>query len=111
MDTVLEAKKTVRQSVEDVDSPVVQFANTSCFSDNVEKAISLEKTSEAATQAAPKKRAIILTAFLACLSFLIFASNLIVSFSSDLIHNEMMWNHLALWIEKNNNKSVVNTKD
>ena len=42
----------------------------------------------------PKKRAIILTAFLACLSFLIFCVNLLVSFVLDLTKNEEMWQYL-----------------
>lgn len=42
----------------------------------------------------PKKRAIALTAFLACLSFLLFGLNLLITFTSDLVKNDAMWNYL-----------------
>jgi len=53
----------------------------------------------------PKKRAFALAAFLACISFLVFFINLVVSFCNDLIQNERVWNHLALWIAKIDNKT------
>lgn len=45
--------------------------------------------------ATPKKRAIILTAFLACLSFLFIVVNMIVSSVMTLVENEKVWRHVA----------------
>jgi hypothetical protein len=48
----------------------------------------------------PKKRVLAFTAFLACLSFLVFIGNLIITFTIKLVDNERMWKHLAMWLNK-----------
>ena len=46
----------------------------------------------------PKKRAVLLTAFIACISFLIFLANILSSLFTDFLENDRVWNHLGLWI-------------
>lgn len=41
-----------------------------------------------------RKRALVLTAFLACLSFLIFGINALISFALDLAESENLWHYL-----------------
>jgi hypothetical protein len=45
-------------------------------------------------ETSPKKRAIVLTAFLACLSFLLLVIDTVVSFATDLIQNQQLWKYL-----------------
>ena len=46
----------------------------------------------------PKKRAVLLTAFIVCISFLIFISNLLSSLISEFLDNDRVWNHLRIWM-------------
>ncbi len=46
---------------------------------------------------APKKRAIALTAYLACLSFLIFFINALVALVNSVLQNEQIWTMLNDW--------------
>lgn len=43
----------------------------------------------------PRKRAVALTAFLACLSFLAITGNAILTFFQNLTENEKFWNNMA----------------
>jgi hypothetical protein len=45
----------------------------------------------------PSKRTVALSAFLACLSFIVIAINLLISFGNDLVQNDKMWN----WLSRN----------
>ena len=42
----------------------------------------------------PRRRALLLTAFLACLSFLIFGINALITFIINLTKTEELWNYL-----------------
>lgn len=53
--------------------------------------------------AQPRKTAMLLTAFLACLSVVVFASTLFARFFSELSRNEMVWKHLEMWLEREEN--------
>lgn len=55
----------------------------------------------------PKKRAVLLTAFIVCISFLIFIANILSSLINNLVENDRVWNHLGLWI--NATKCAVKT--
>lgn len=46
----------------------------------------------------PKKRAVLLTAFVVCISFLIFLANVLSSLMTKFLENDRVWNHLALWV-------------
>ena len=51
----------------------------------------------------PTKRAVALAAFLACLSFLMFSLNVVITFCRDLIENEIMWKSLYAWMSRYEN--------
>jgi len=53
----------------------------------------------------PRKRAVLFSMFLACLSFLWLSIYLIISFASDLSQNERMWRSLNVWMEAERNNS------
>lgn len=52
----------------------------------------------------PRKTAILLTAFLACLSVIVFASTLFTRFFSELSRNELVWKHFEMWLKTEQNK-------
>lgn len=45
----------------------------------------------------PKRRSIVLTAWIACLSFLIFFINALVSLTREMVQNEKLWRFLDGW--------------
>lgn len=51
-----------------------------------------------------RKRAIALTAFLACLSFLTFGINMLISFFLDLAKSERLWIYLNNRLNQSHNK-------
>jgi hypothetical protein len=71
------------------------------------RAAAAEPSKEIAGNSNPRKTAIALTAFLACLSFLIIAINLTVSFITDLVKNDKLWISLNKWLNENKSKCDV----
>jgi hypothetical protein len=62
------------------------------------------------SHSSPKKRAIVLTAFLACLSFLLLVINTVVSFATDLIQNQQLWTYLQKAEEKGDCSETAENK-
>jgi len=58
--------------------------------------------------ASPKTSAVILTAFLACLSFLFVMTESIVSFATDLMQNRQLWEYLQLFMLNATNVTCKN---
>jgi hypothetical protein len=57
--------------------------------------------------ASPIKKATALSAFVACLTFLIIALSLLIAFFTDLIQNDKMWSSLYVWMNRNRNCSYA----
>ena len=56
----------------------------------------------------PKKRAVLLTAFLACLSFLVLIINSIISFVTELMDNNKLWEYVFTCLQNNVTNSYCN---
>lgn len=93
-----------RQVASTVEDRVTQIGERVCSTEGDEEAANSRRSAD------PKRRIVMLTAFLACLSFVLVFANAIMTFIYNIVREDAFWSRLRDLMDVKNVSSLTLTK-